>query len=310
MIPPISVKLLISVGIGWAMAWPLFAQPPRQGPPQAFGDPAAMLERFFGADSQEDEKALAAVGVSPKEEEQLGRSAVKAYFGYLKQQNIRVVTRGKDINYLRRLIESIRPSMAHADRYRRIMIYLAESPYCEARSLPGGTLVFFRGLLDSAETEAALVGVIGHELSHLDHNHGLANIRRMKLAQQTYSGAAQGMTPDKFFNAATSMVRLWSRPFRPEDELTADLDGARWAYQAGYDPREMVRVFAKIGEREKNQPLAVPSFFRSHPPSKERRKAVLVLYGELQKDKPNDHLYIGKDNLRRRVTRAEAEFAQ
>lgn len=51
------------------------------------------------------------------------------------------------------------------------------------------------------------------------------------------------------------MARLWTRPFRPEDEPTADLDGARWAYQAGDDPREMVRVIATIGEREKNQPF-------------------------------------------------------
>ena len=38
---------------------------------------------------------------------------------------------------------------------------------------PGGTLIFFRGILDFAGSEAALVGVIGHELSHLDHGHQL-----------------------------------------------------------------------------------------------------------------------------------------
>lgn len=280
---------------------PLLAQPPRPG--EFVPDPAAMLERFFGAGGQEDEKALNAIEISPKEEEQLGRAAVNAYLAFLKEQRIRVVARGRDVDYLRRLVETMRPRMTQADRYRQITVYLAESPRCDARSLPGGTLVFFRGLLDSAESEAALVGVIGHELSHLDHNHQLLHLRRMKLAQQTFSAQAKDFSPERFFGATTAMARLWTRPFRPEDELAADRDGARWAYQSGYDPREMVRVIAKIGEREQRQPLPTPSIFRSHPPAEERRKAVLDLYEELQKADPKENLVIGRDSLRRRVTR-------
>lgn len=68
-------------------------------------------------------------------------------------------------------------------------------------------------------------------------------------------------------------------------------------YQADYDPCEMVRVIAKIGEREKKQRIATPPMCRSHPPSEERRKAVLDLYAELQKAKPKDRLYIGRENL-------------
>jgi hypothetical protein len=34
------------------------------------------------------------------------------------------------------------------------------------------------------------------------------------------------------------MMRIWMQPFRPEFEAEADEDGARWAYLAGYDPRE------------------------------------------------------------------------
>ncbi len=305
---PSAAWLILIFGIGCCPTLSLAAEPPGKPPAQTVPDPTAMLDRFFGMDSQQEEKALAAIRISPKEEEELGRAATRAFLDYLKEQKIRVVARGKEIDYLRRLVETIRPSMTEADRYRRITVYLAESRYCEARSLPGGTLVFFRGLLESAETEAALVGVIGHELSHLDHHHTLIHLRRMKLMQQSFSAGAEGFSPNRLFAATGIMVRLWSRPFRPEDERTADLDGARWAYQAGYDPREMVRVIAKIGEREKKQRIATPPMFRSHPPSEERRKAVLDLYVELQKAKPKDHLYIGRENLRRRVTRAEAQL--
>jgi predicted Zn-dependent protease len=206
-------------------------------------------------------------------------------------------------------VEEIRPLMTQADRYRRITVYVADSPRCDARSLPGGTLVFFRGLLDGAESEAALVGVVGHELSHLDRGHLLVRLRRMKLAEQMMASRGQDASPERLWAGTTAMARLWTRPFRPEDEQAADLDGTRWAYHAGYDPREMVRVIARIAEREKQQPFVLPSIFRSHPPPDERRKAVLDLYEELQKAEPKEHLYIGKENLRRRISRKEQEFA-
>jgi beta-barrel assembly-enhancing protease len=286
----------------------LSAQSPRRGPEQFMPDPSSILEKFFGGSREEDEKALEKIDVSPKEEEELGRAAVQSFLDYLRQQNIPVASRGKDVDYLKRLVETVRPHMKHAERFRNITLYVAESPRPDARSLPGGTLIFFRGLLDNAESEAALVGVIGHELSHLDQDHLLVNLRRMKLAKQTFSNQ-RGFSPENFFSAGAAMMRLWSRPFRPEDERTADLDGTRWAYEAGYDPREMVRVIAKIGAREKNQPVGfLPSYFRTHPPAEERTKAVQGLYDELQKNSPSEHLYIGKENLRRRITREEREF--
>jgi predicted Zn-dependent protease len=278
--------------------------------PAKMFDPSQMFERMFGEETPEDLKALAEIKITPKEEEQLSREAVQSCLDYCKQQNIAVTAKGKDVDYLQRLVNVVRPMMTQAARYKQITIYVADSPLCEARTLPGGTIIFFRGLLDSAESEAALVGVIGHELAHLDRDHLLVRLRQMKRAQQMMAGGLQNFTPQAMLNATSSMVRLWTRPFRPEDERQADLDGARWAYKAGYDPREMVRVIAKIGEREKNQPMAVPSMFRTHPPSEERRKAVLDLYAELQKQEPKEHLYIGKENLNRRITRAEKEFAE
>ena len=46
------------------------------------------------------------------------------------------------------------------------------------------------------------------------------------------------------------MMRLLSRPFRPEDESEADRDGAAWAYRAGYDPREMAALFERLHQRD------------------------------------------------------------
>lgn len=280
---------------------PCEAQPP--GP--FLPDPERVLERLFGADDAEDEQALAEVQVSPKEEAELGRAAVQAYFERIRAAKVRVLNRGRDVEYLRKLAESIRPRMANARSCPPLKVCLIDAEWFEARSFPDGMLVFSRGLLDMAGSEAALVGMIGHELSHLDHRHHSIRLRRMKLAQ-TQLAQTRGGDFQRFFAAGTSLARLWTRPFRPEDESQADADGARWAHQLGYDPREFARLIATAAKQEPAIPL--PSFLRSHPISADRVEALDRQYVELQKQDPKPELYIGRDNLRRRVPRAEQPF--
>jgi len=293
--------ILFAVGAIGLPAAPGSAAEPLPGLFGQWLDPQAMLDRLFGEQSEDDEKALARIEVSPKDERRIGEAAIQAYLAKLKRQGVRVVTRGRDVEYLRSLAESIRPLMANADRYRRVTIYLADSPRCDARSFPGGHLVFFRGLLEAAQSEAALIGMLGHELAHLDRGHVLARARRVKLAEQAFSGKNPGMSPEQFFAAGTAAARLWTRPFRPEYELAADRDGARWAYLAGYDPRELAELFLRAGQRDPGARLPLPGFLQSHPPPESRHRAILELYDEMQKERPNRGLWIGKQNLRSRT---------
>ena len=229
------------------------AAEPRRPPVEIpFADPQKMFDRMFGPETEEDEKALARVEVSIQEERQMGETAVAAFLAGMKQRRIGVVYRGKDVQYLRDLVETIRPLMTNGKRYRSIQVYLVQSSDCEARTFPGGTIMFFRGLLELGGSEAAVVGIVGHELAHLDRGHVLKRARRVKLAQQAFSGGG-GFSPQRFMEAGTQFAQLWARPFRPEDEAVADGDGARWAYQAGYDPREMAKLFLLVGQRQKNQ---------------------------------------------------------
>ena len=284
-------------------------QAPGVNGPAPLPDPEAFFGQFFGG-AQDDDKVLAAIEVSPAEEERLGNAAADAFLAELKRLGIRVVNRGRDAAYLRAMVETVRPQMQNARRYRNIRVWLAESSYVEARSFPGGTLVFFRGLLEAADDEAALVGVVGHELSHLDRGHCLTNLRRMKLAQQTFSNSGQPFSPQRWMAAGSTLVRMWCRPFRPEDESAADRDGATWAYRLGYDPRRTAALFLKLSTRDQPLPAFFPDWLRSHPRWADRHQAILALYDELQKQQPRDRLYVGRENLRRRVPRSQKQFAE
>jgi predicted Zn-dependent protease len=269
-----------------------------------------MFERMFGPPSQEEKERLAKIEVSIREERQMGQAALDAYLASLRAQNIQVIRRGKDVSYLRELVATVQPLMTNRQRYPTIQVLLADSPKIDARSFPGGSLVFFQGLLDSAGSEAALVGIIGHELAHLDRGHVLERARRMTLAQQTFSGRVRGMSFADFFNSGATSMRMWTHPFQPEDELEADRDGARFAYRAGFDPREMARLFLDVQQRQGGQPVPVPSFLQSHPAPGDRHKAIMDLYEELQRDDPKPGLYVGKENLLRRIPRKVQQFQE
>jgi len=303
-----------SLVAAWACCSWLMAEPPKwpggRFPQFAAPDPQAMFERLFAPPGDEEKKALAGIDVSIQEERQMGEAALRGFLAELKARKIQVVRRGKDVDYLRELAGAIEPLMSNRRRYGSIQVYLAQSPQCDARSFPGGSVVFFRGLLDSAGSEAALVGIVGHELAHLDRGHLLSRARRVKLARQTFAGGVGGTSPEEFFARGTTALKVWTRPFQPEDEEEADRDGARWAYQAGYDPREMARLFLDLQERQGAGPMALPSFLRSHAAPGDRHKAVMKLYEELQRETPKERLYVGKENLRRRVARSRQEFAQ
>src|SRR5262249_9397500 len=160
------------------------------------------------------------------------------------------------------LVETLQPFMTNRKRYADVRVMVAKSPRVDARSCPGGTLIFFEGLLDQAGSEAALAGVVGHELSHLARGPQLMPLQPMKLMEQQFQ---KGGYPEQFFKSLPWMIKLMSRPFRPEDERDADSDGAKWAFQAGYDPREMARLFKKKADKANEPDNPWLNFFRTHP---------------------------------------------
>ena len=295
---------LVVTALGLAVPGPATAQQPKL----PFTDPSKMFEQMFGEDSEADRKALENIEVSISEEKQLGRQILQSGLASLKESGIKVDGQGRDVEYLQSLVATLKPFMRHKDRYDAIDVRVARSSKVDARSCPGGTLIFFEGLLDAAGSEAALAGIVGHELSHLDRGHQLLPIKRMKLMEKTVSNPQNFA---QFMQSGPGMTKLWARPFRPEDERDADRDGTEWAFKAGYDPREVAKLFQKKGAKSPSaEGMPFASFFRSHPYDQERAQAILKLSTQLLKDHPSSTpLFIGKENLQNRFSRKQTEDA-
>jgi len=310
-------EIVVAVGLGLVVGTaPLLAQTPPDSPtipflPKGFaGNPEEFFEQMFGESTPEEEESLDQVKISLREEREFGQPQVEAFLVQLKEQGLAVVRKGKDVEYLKRLVEAVRPFMKNAKRYDRITLYVVDSPRVDARSFPGGTLFFFKGLLPAAQNEAALVGIVGHELSHLDRGHILLPLKRARVIERKFADGEGGFDPQKFFAGGTTMMRLMSRPFRPEDETAADRDGAEWAWRAGYDPREMAALFTRLHQRDNDPKIPFASFFRTHPYSDDRSAAILRQFDELEQRDPKATLYRGKENLARRIPRSQQEFPE
>jgi predicted Zn-dependent protease len=154
------------------------------------------------------------------------------------------------------------------------------------------------------------VAVIGHELAHLDRGHLLRRARQWKLAQQSLAKRDKEASPEKLFATLGLMSSLFQRPFGPEEELEADRDGITWAYRLGYDPRAVRLIYDALEAKGGGLPHVLPAFLRTHPLSPERHENLQATFAALAAAEPRPRLYLGRENLARRLTRQQQEFPE
>jgi len=271
---------------------------------QAGGDFASTAGQMFAevfGETESERQLLDGIVVSKEEERQIGEASLQDLLTSFDQRKIRVLKQGKDVAYLKSLVAEIHPLMANAKRYSAVRVYVVESTVTDARAFPGGFMVCSTGMIDFAQSEAALIGVLAHELSHIDRGHQMRTARSVRLAQGTWAfGNADAMTRNGIL-----LAKQFAHPFRSEDEAEADLDAAKWIFAIGYDPMEFAKLFRRLHERHLVDRSRMPSFLRSHPYHVERYEAVRQFSSRLQADKPDTKLYVGRKNLQRRIPRQD-----
>ncbi len=149
---------------------------------------------------------------------------------------------------------------------------VVDDPGVNAFALPGGPVFITRGLLAHMENEAQLASVLGHEIGHITAQHSVNQMSKGQLANIGLGlGAALSDTIAQLGGLGAQGLELLFLKFSRDDERQSDDLGVRYALRAGYDVREMPKVFEAIdrvsaaagGSR-------LPSWLESHPEPKER----------------------------------------
>jgi Zn-dependent protease with chaperone function len=167
------------------------------------------------------------------------------------------------VNRLGHRLDAYIPQWAPAYPFQYKVVNSSE---INAFALPGGFVYVNRGVIEAADNEAQLAGVMAHETSHVILRHGTNQASKAYLAQAPLSvlGGMMGSSVGSLMAqlgtgfALNSVFLRYSR----NDETQADVMGAQILHDAGYDPRAMAQFFEKIQAESKNRPV---EFFSDHP---------------------------------------------
>jgi predicted Zn-dependent protease len=157
----------------------------------------------------------------------------------------------------------------------RYYFAVLDSPDINALAAPGGFIFVTRGALDLMNDEAALAGVLGHEVGHIALKHHGETIKAQKRKALVARGAQIGAS---FTQAApfTDLIGLTAdailegvlKGHSRAEEMESDQVGFRYASRAGYDPAGLRDFLAVL--KAKSSDAGVAKFFSTHPGIDER----------------------------------------
>ena len=264
-----------------------------------FAANAGPLAPMFGKLSDEQRQALEQVEISIADERRFGNPILNAYLKQLQAKRIGITKHGADAAYVSALVNQLKPQLRNARRYPRVDVRVVASGSADAYSIPGGHIIVTSGMLETCGSEAALVGVLRTELSHLDHGHQLLPLKQAQLSRRPLD-----------FEDGMFLMSLVARPFRPEQEQEADLDATQWMMAAGYEALELARLLSSWNRRQaQTTPWLdfVPNFVKSHP-DPGRRAADIARRAAALKARYPQSSYVGRENLEKRILKSRREF--
>jgi Zn-dependent protease with chaperone function len=165
-----------------------------------------------------------------------------------------------------RLVENIPAEFRHDEfRYTFDVVNLRE---INAFALPGGPMYAHRGMIEQANTEGEIAGVLAHEISHVALRHGTAQASAATPYQLGQVGSAilgaiiGGTAGDVVSGLGQFGFGAAFLKYSREYEKQADILGAQIMARAGYDPRDMANMFRTI---EKESGGRAPEWLSNHP---------------------------------------------
>jgi hypothetical protein len=145
-------------------------------------------------------------------------------------------------------------------------------------ALPGGQVYIYRGVIEDADDEAQLAGVMAHEISHVALRHGTNQATRKEMSSGLFGmlggvvggGSVSSITSDLGGGVIAGSVLV---KYTRTSETQADILGTQILYDAGYDPRAMAQFFENA-ENDGKKKGRVAALFADHPVPERRIERV------------------------------------
>lgn len=175
-----------------------------------------------------------------------------------------------------------------------------DDPIVNAFALPGGYVYITRGILAYLNSEAALAGVVGHEIGHVTARHGV-----QRYTQQAILGAGLGIGSilsenfAQYADLAGQAAGLLLLKYGRDDERQSDRLGVEYATALGYDTTDMAEFFHTLDRLRPADGGGLPSWMSTHPDPGERWNTVREL--TRQEQSPGGNYEKGRERYLRTI---------
>jgi predicted Zn-dependent protease len=217
--------------------------------------------------------------ISESQEIQMGKEAdqqISASMGLYEDQQLQSYVEGLG---KRLAAKSERPNLPWTFR-------VIDDPVVNAFALPGGYIYITRGILSHMNSEAELVGVLGHEIGHVTAKHSVNQISKQQLTQIGF-GVAMIVKPElqQYSQFAELGIGLLFLKFSRDHERQADELGLRYMVKENHDPREMAQVMRTLQAVSKQSGGGgMPEWLSTHPDPANRVDLINQQINEMQID--------------------------
>lgn len=169
---------------------------------------------------------------------------------------------GPETELVQRIGRAVMPDEA-SDRYVDFRFAVVRNPVPNAFALPDGQVYVHTGLLALLENEAQLASVLAHECMHVEGHHSIVHARqaRKKVGGMIALSVLLGDIGNLINIALQAAIIGYGRDLEEE----ADRRAVRRVLEAGWDPRQMPRVFELLDEDPEGERPPIRPAWSDHP---------------------------------------------
>lgn len=219
-------------------------------------------------------------------EQKLGASTLAQY---------RINKEFLDDNQAQQLLDPLTEHLVAAlpDTRYTYRFYIVHDASINAFALPGGEVVIHSSLILRAESAEELLGVLAHEITHVEAQHGIRNVIG-SAGLYVIAGAIFGDVNGILAVAAGAAPLLLNQRYSRGFETESDVEGFKLLQKANIDPRGLASFFDKLMKEEKSVLDSIEDsdtrnvlegalgFLSTHPASEERIQKLQVLADGIQ----------------------------
>lgn len=174
-----------------------------------------------------------------------------------------------------------------------IILHVFEKSEVNAFAFPGGHLVVFTGLINESENQDELIGVIGHELAHIQLRHVMKKLSKeigLSVLISIATGSGDGTVVAKIVKMLTSSA------FDRTLEKQADIQAVDYMIKASINPIPLADFMQRLADKQKTEMESYLVWLSTHPESAARAAYIRA--------------YAGKKPVEKHQTISEATWAK